>query len=54
MGFKLAAGKDWFSEYGWLSIPKVELDHTVAQPSVKKTNMKKSTLKKDKAVKFDN
>lgn len=28
MGFKLNAGKDWFSEYGWLSIPQVELDHT--------------------------
>jgi hypothetical protein len=28
IGFKLASGKDWFSEYSWLSIPNVELDHT--------------------------
>lgn len=53
IGFKLAQGKDWFSEYGWLQIPNVELDHT-AQAIAKKTNLKKSTIKQDKAVKFDN
>lgn len=31
IGFKLVSGKDWFTEYAWLSIPDVQLDH--AAPS---------------------
>jgi hypothetical protein len=25
IGFKLATGKDWFQEFGWLSIPDEKL-----------------------------
>ena len=42
IALRVAAGKDWFSEYGWLSIPDVQLDHK----STEKENKNKSNIKK--------
>ena len=44
MALRVPAEKDWFSEYGWISIPDVQIDHAVSQKENKnKSNLKKST-----------
>jgi hypothetical protein len=44
MSLRIAADKDWFAEYGWISIPDVQIDHTAGQKENKnKSNLKKSS-----------
>jgi len=44
MALRIAPDKDWFSEYGWISIPDVHIDHTAGQKENKnKSNLKKTT-----------
>jgi hypothetical protein len=28
MSLRIAADKDWFAEYGWISIPDAQIDHS--------------------------
>lgn len=44
MALRVPAEKDWFAEYGWISIPDIQIDHTASQKENKnKSNIKKST-----------
>lgn len=53
MSLRIAADKDWFSEYGWISIPDVQIDHSIGQKENKnKSNLKKSS-KADAKVTFE-
>jgi len=30
MALRVPAEKDWFAEYGWISIPDVQIDHSTS------------------------
>ncbi len=44
MSLRIAADKDWFAEYSWISIPDAQIDHTAGSKENKnKSNLKKSS-----------
>jgi hypothetical protein len=52
MQLKLStASADWFSEYAWLTIPNVEIDHG-NRPTTAKENDNKKSIQHKKSVHF--